>query len=139
VHVDGSTVRDYDTEQLWSAIGLVPSRYLFSGTVADNLRYASRCDRRGNVDRLRVAAADDFVRPNATAGDAGAQGGINFSAGSATIGDRACGDPPGLPSICSTTRFSALDVHTERGSAASLRDRHAESTGDCLAAHFDRG
>ena len=40
VHVDDIDVRDYDTEQLWSEIGLVPQRgYLFSGTVADNLRY----------------------------------------------------------------------------------------------------
>ena len=40
VLVDGVDVRDYHTERLWSAIGLVPQRgYLFSGTVADNLRY----------------------------------------------------------------------------------------------------
>ena len=38
--VDGVDVRDYDTEQLWSTIGVVPQRgYLFSGTVAENLRY----------------------------------------------------------------------------------------------------
>ncbi|ETZ99170.1 xenobiotic-transporting ATPase domain protein [Mycobacterium kansasii 732] len=38
--VDGIDVRDYGTEELWSAIGLVPQRgYLFSGTVADNLRF----------------------------------------------------------------------------------------------------
>ena len=40
VRIDGVDVRDYDTERLWAAIGLVPQRgYLFSGTVADNLRY----------------------------------------------------------------------------------------------------
>ena len=39
VSVDGIDVRDFDVERLWSAIGLVPQRgYLFSGTVADNLR-----------------------------------------------------------------------------------------------------
>src|SRR6202161_535661 len=38
--VDGVDVRDYATDQLWSALGVVPQRgYLFSGTVADNLRY----------------------------------------------------------------------------------------------------
>ena len=42
VLVDGVDVRDYDTERLWSAIGLVPQRgYLFSGTIADNLRYGA--------------------------------------------------------------------------------------------------
>ena len=40
VFVDEIDVRDYHTERLWSSIGLVPQRgYLFSGTVADNLRY----------------------------------------------------------------------------------------------------
>jgi ATP-binding cassette subfamily B protein len=39
VLIDDVDVRDYHTERLWSAIGLVPQRgYLFSGTVADNLR-----------------------------------------------------------------------------------------------------
>ena len=39
VTIDGIDVRDYDTERLWSAIGLVPQRgSLFTGTVADNLR-----------------------------------------------------------------------------------------------------
>src|SRR5690349_12573063 len=42
VSVDGIDVRDYQTERLWSAIGLVPQRgYLFSGTVAENLRYGA--------------------------------------------------------------------------------------------------
>ena len=40
VLVDGVDVRDRDIDELWSTIGLVPQRgYLFSGTVADNLRY----------------------------------------------------------------------------------------------------
>ncbi|MBX8689586.1 ATP-binding cassette domain-containing protein, partial [Mycobacterium sp. 20091114027_K0903767] len=42
VRVDGHDVRDLDLEQLWAAIGLVPQRgYLFSGTVAENLRYGA--------------------------------------------------------------------------------------------------
>ncbi|MCW2562888.1 MAG: ABC-type multidrug transport system, ATPase and permease component, partial [Mycobacterium sp.] len=63
VHVDGVDVRDYDIEQLWSAIGLVPQRgYLFSGTVADNLRYGKADASDEEMwDALRVAAADDFV------------------------------------------------------------------------------
>ena len=40
VSVDGVDVRRIDPELLWSKIGLVPQRgYLFSGTVASNLRY----------------------------------------------------------------------------------------------------
>ncbi|MFX7329167.1 ATP-binding cassette domain-containing protein, partial [Acinetobacter baumannii] len=40
VRVDGVDVRDLEPELLWSRIGLVPQRaFLFSGTVASNLRY----------------------------------------------------------------------------------------------------
>ena len=62
--VDGVDVRDFDPDLLWSRIGLVPQKpFLFSGTVASNLRY-------GNPDAtdeelwhaLRVAQAEDFVR-----------------------------------------------------------------------------
>ena len=41
VLVDGVSVRDVDPDALWARIGLVPQRpYLFSGTVASNLRFA---------------------------------------------------------------------------------------------------
>ena len=50
VRIDGVDVRDYHTERLWSRIGLVPQRgYLFSGTVADNLRYG-RADATEDAD-----------------------------------------------------------------------------------------
>ena len=61
--VDGVDVRDQQLERLWSTIGLVPQRaYLFSGTIADNLRF-------GNEDAtdeelwhaLEIAQAKDFV------------------------------------------------------------------------------
>src|SRR5690606_20249746 len=40
VLLDGVDVRDLDLDDLWSRIGLVPQKpFLFSGTVADNLRY----------------------------------------------------------------------------------------------------
>ncbi|MGU3654444.1 ABC transporter ATP-binding protein [Mycolicibacterium sp. A43C] len=82
--LDGVDVRDYDTEDLWGAVGLVPQRgYLFSGTVADNLRYGKAdADDDEMWDALRVAAADDFVRAHPEGLDMRvAQGGINFSGG----------------------------------------------------------
>ena len=84
VTVDGVEVRDCDPELLWSRIGLVPQKaFLFTGTVASNLRY-------GNPDAtdeelwraLRVAQAEDFVRD--MPGDLEApisQGGTNVSGG----------------------------------------------------------
>src|SRR6185312_17284907 len=64
VRVDGIDVRDLDIETLWAAIGLVPQRgYLFSGTVADNLRFGKSDATEDEMwAALRVAAADGFVR-----------------------------------------------------------------------------
>jgi ATP-binding cassette subfamily B protein len=64
VLVDGVDVRDYEPEALWRRIGLVPQRpYLFSGTVASNLRFA----RPDATDEelwaaLEIAQGSDFVR-----------------------------------------------------------------------------
>ncbi|MGO4299578.1 ABC transporter ATP-binding protein [Leifsonia sp. RAF41] len=84
VMVDGVDVADLDPEVLWSRIGIVPQRpYLFSGTVASNLRY-------GNPDAtddelwhaLEVAQARDFVAEMPEGLDAPiAQGGTNVSGG----------------------------------------------------------
>ncbi|MFA5552515.1 MAG: ABC transporter ATP-binding protein, partial [Trueperaceae bacterium] len=84
VRVDGVDVRDYEPAALWARIGLVPQRaYLFSGTVASNLRY-------GNPDAteeqmwgaLEVAQALDFVAemPGGLEAEI-AQGGTNVSGG----------------------------------------------------------
>ncbi|MEU5214064.1 ABC transporter ATP-binding protein [Streptomyces sp. NPDC020742] len=84
VLVDGEDVRTLDEQTLARAIGLVPQKpYLFSGTVATNLRY-------GNPDAtdeelwhaLETAQARDFVAAMEGGLDAPiAQGGTNVSGG----------------------------------------------------------
>ncbi|MFC1416452.1 ABC transporter ATP-binding protein [Streptacidiphilus cavernicola] len=84
VLVDGVDVRDLDPALLAKTVGLVPQKpYLFSGTVASNLRY-------GNPDAtdqelwaaLETAQAKDFVEKLAEGLDAPiAQGGTNVSGG----------------------------------------------------------
>ncbi|MBU1587453.1 MAG: ABC transporter ATP-binding protein/permease [Actinobacteria bacterium] len=84
VLVDGVDVKQLDPDLLWGRIGLVPQRaYLFSGTVASNLRY-------GNPDAtddelwaaLETAQAKDFVSEMPEGLDAPiAQGGTNVSGG----------------------------------------------------------
>src|SRR5579875_365919 len=84
VLIDGVDVRDLDPDDLWSRIGLVPQKaYLFSGTIASNLRY-------GDPDAtdeqlwaaLTTAQAADFVRemPDGLESEI-AQGGTNVSGG----------------------------------------------------------
>jgi ATP-binding cassette subfamily B multidrug efflux pump len=131
VRVDGVDVRDYDTEQLWSAIGLVPQRgYLFSGTVAENLRYG-KADATDHEmwEALRVAAADDFVRANADGLSMPvAQGGINFSGGQRQrlAIARAVIRRPAI--YLFDDAFSALDVHTDAKVRSALREVSAGST-----------
>ena len=131
VLIDGYDVRDYHTEQLWSAIGLVPQRgYLFSGTVADNLRYGKADATDEEMwDALRVAAADDFVRANADGlAMPVAQGGINFSGGQRQrlAIARAVIRRPAI--YLFDDAFSALDVHTDARVRAALSDVNAQST-----------
>ena len=84
VLVDGVDVRELDPDLLWSRIGLIPQKpFLFSGTVASNLRY-------GKPDAtdeelwaaLRTAQAKDFVSamPEKLDGPI-SQGGTNVSGG----------------------------------------------------------
>jgi ABC-type multidrug transport system fused ATPase/permease subunit len=129
VEVGGLDVRDRDVDELWSTIGLVPQRgYLFSGTVAENLRYGKADATEHEMwDALRVAAADDFVRTHADGLQMRvAQGGINFSGGQRQrlAIARAVIRRPAI--YVFDDAFSALDVHTD----ALVRARLAEITPD---------
>ncbi len=131
VLIDGVDVRDYDTERLWSAIGLVPQRgYLFSGTVAENLRYGKADATEEDMwEALRVAAADDFVRAHADGLQMRvAQGGTNFSGGQRQrlAIARAVIRRPAI--YLFDDAFSALDVHTDLHIRRALRETAADST-----------
>jgi ATP-binding cassette subfamily B protein len=126
VLVDDVDVRDYHTERLWSAIGLVPQRgYLFSGTVAENLRIGKADASDEEMwEALRVADAEGFVRAHGPA-DSGldmrvAQGGINFSGGQRQrlAIARAVIRRPTI--YLFDDAFAALDVHTDARVRASL-------------------
>lgn len=84
VRVDGVDVRDYDPDELWQRIGLVQQRaFLFSGTVASNLRYGDpQASDEQLWDALDLAQARDFVEALPEGLDAPiAQGGTNVSGG----------------------------------------------------------
>ncbi|WP_099042437.1 ABC transporter ATP-binding protein [Mycobacterium neglectum] len=131
VRMDGVDVRDFDPEQLWAAIGVVPQRgYLFSGTVADNLRYGKADATDDEMwHALTVAAADDFVRdhPDGLTMRV-AQGGINFSGGQRQrlAIARAVIRRPAV--YLFDDAFSALDVRTDARVRTALGEESAEST-----------
>ncbi|MDO3403257.1 ABC transporter ATP-binding protein [Mycolicibacterium neoaurum] len=129
--LDGVDVRDYDTEDLWGVVGLVPQRgYLFSGTVADNLRYGKAdADDVEMWDALRVAAADDFVRAHPDGLDMRvAQGGINFSGGQRQrlAIARAVIRRPAV--YLFDDAFSALDTRTDARVQTALRQVSGSAT-----------
>ncbi|HYN69189.1 MAG TPA: ABC transporter ATP-binding protein [Candidatus Eisenbacteria bacterium] len=63
VLVDGLDVRDVDREALWKRIGVIPQKaFLFTGTVADNLRFGDPTATDEDLWRaLEIAQARDFV------------------------------------------------------------------------------
>ena len=84
VSVDGVDVRQLDPDLLWSKIGLVPQQgYLFSGTVASNLRYGRPDATEAEMwAALETAQARDFVEDMPDGLEAPiAQGGTNVSGG----------------------------------------------------------
>jgi ATP-binding cassette, subfamily B, multidrug efflux pump len=84
VLVDGVDVRELDPDLLWARIGLVPQRpYLFSGTVASNLRYGNpQASDEELWEALATAQARDFVEAMPAKLEAPiAQGGTNVSGG----------------------------------------------------------
>ena len=131
VLIDGVDVREQTLEQVWSRIGLVPQRaYLFSGTVASNLRF-------GNEDAtddelwhaLEVAQARDFVEemPGGLESPID-QGGTNVSGGQRQrlAIARALVKKPAI--LLFDDCFSALDAGTDARLRAALRADTKNST-----------
>ena len=84
IEVNGVDVRDQRQETLWASIGLVPqTAFLFSGTVASNLRFGRPDATDEQLWRaLEIAQARDFVSAMAGMLDAPIdQGGTNVSGG----------------------------------------------------------
>lgn len=131
VLIDGVDVRQVDPDLLWGRIGLVPQRaYLFTGTVATNLRFgAPEATDEELWEALRVAQAEDFVRAMPEGLDSAiAQGGTNVSGGQRqrlAIARALVKHPPVLVFDDS---FSALDTSTDARLRAALDRAAADAT-----------
>lgn len=130
VLVDGVDVRELDPDLLWSRIGLVPQKaYLFSGTIATNLRYGKPDATDDELwAALETAQAADFVRAMPDQLDAPiAQGGTNVSGGQRqrlSIA-RALVKKPDI--YVFDDSFSALDVVTDARLRAALAAETAQA------------
>lgn len=131
VLVDGVDVRELDPEVLWRRIGLVPQRaYLFTGTVASNLRYGNPDATDAELwEALEIAQARDFVEAMPEKLDAPiAQGGTNVSGGQRQrlAIARALVRKPEI--YLFDDSFSALDLATDARLRAALRPQTADAT-----------
>jgi ATP-binding cassette, subfamily B, multidrug efflux pump len=131
VRVDGVDVRDLEPDVLWSRLGLVPQRaFLFSGTVASNLRHGKPDATDEEIwEALRVAQAEDFVRAMPEGLDAAiTQGGTNVSGGQRQrlAIARAVIRRPEI--YLFDDSFSALDLATDARLRAALRPITREAT-----------
>ncbi|MFI7680702.1 ABC transporter ATP-binding protein [Actinophytocola sp. NPDC049390] len=121
--VNGVDVRDLDPDVLRGRIGLVPQQaYLFTGTVASNLRYGKSDATDDELwQALDIAQARDFVEEMGGLESAIAQGGTNVSGGQRqrlSIA-RALVRRPEI--YLFDDAFSALDLSTDAALRAALR------------------
>ncbi|RZU63082.1 ABC transporter ATP-binding protein [Zhihengliuella halotolerans] len=131
VLIDGVNVAALDRKTLSRAVAAVPQRpYLFSGTVASNLRYGKSDASEAELwDALSIAQAADFVRDKDGGLEAPiSQGGTNVSGGQRQrlCIARALVARPWV--YLFDDSFSALDVTTDANVRAALAENIAEAT-----------
>jgi len=131
VLIDGVDVRDMNQEDVWAAIGFIPQKaFLFSGTVASNLRYGDEAASDEDLwHALRVAQAADFVAEMPGQLDAPiTQGGANVSGGQRQrlAIARALVKRPEI--YVFDDSFSALDFKTDSQLRSALKRETVDST-----------
>jgi ATP-binding cassette, subfamily B, multidrug efflux pump len=131
VLLDGVDIRQLAQERLWSCLGLVPQRaFLFSGTVATNLRFGKESATDEELwQALEIAQARDFVEalPDGL-GSRIDQAGANLSGGQRQrlAIARALVRRPAV--YLFDDSFSALDYGTDARLRAALRRETADAT-----------
>ncbi|AFS78833.1 ABC transporter ATP-binding/permease protein [Gottschalkia acidurici 9a] len=131
VLVDGVDVEDYDIEVLRQKIGYVPQKaLLFTGTIADNLRYGKHD---ATIQELRYAAkiaqAEDFINQKPDGFETFlSEGGSNLSGGQKQrlAIARAIIRRPDI--YIFDDSFSALDYQTDLKLRTALKDETKNST-----------
>ena len=129
--VDGVDVRDQDREALWDRIALVPQKaFLFSGTVASNLRFGDAdADDETLWRALTTAQGRDFVAAMPEGLDSPiTQGGTNVSGGQRQRLAIARALVRGADIIVFDDSFSALDVATDARLRAALAEELEDAT-----------
>ncbi|MEB5882112.1 ABC transporter ATP-binding protein/permease [Enterococcus gallinarum] len=131
VLIDGIDVREYSLSALRNKIGFIPQKaLLFTGTIAENLRYGKEDATQADLERaVEIAQAADFIAKTPDGFDARlAEGGTNFSGGQKQrlAIARALIRRPEI--YIFDDSFSALDYQTDAKLRARLKKETTEST-----------
>ena len=131
IRIDDVDVRDMRLEDLWARIGVIPQKaFLFSGTVASNLRYGGEGATEDDLwDALGIAQAREFVSEMNGGLEAEIdQGGTNVSGGQRQrlAIARALVKRPEI--YIFDDSFSALDFKTDSMLRAALRRETEDAT-----------
>lgn len=131
VLIDGVDVRALDREVLWGRIGFIPQKaFLFSGTVASNLRFGDEAATDDELWRaLEIAQGRDFVEAMEGGLEASiTQGGTNVSGGQRQRLAIARALVKRAPIVVFDDSFSALDFSTDARLRAALRKELGDVT-----------
>jgi ATP-binding cassette subfamily B multidrug efflux pump len=131
VLIDGIDVRKYSLAGLRNKIGFIPQKaLLFTGTIAENLRYGKEDATQEDLERaVEIAQASEFISRTPDGFDARlAEGGTNFSGGQKQrlAIARAVIRRPEI--YIFDDSFSALDYQTDAKLRARLKKETTEST-----------
>lgn len=129
--IDGVDVRKYKLSKLRQKIGFIPQKaLLFTGTIAENLRYGKEDATQEEMERAAdIAQAADFISKKADGYDEHlSEGGANFSGGQKQrlAIARAIIRRPEI--YIFDDSFSALDYQTDAKLRARLKKETTEST-----------
>ncbi len=131
IRVNGVDIRESSQEEVRSKIGFVPQKaLLFSGTIAENIRFGKRDATQAEIEHAaRIAQAEDFISRMDDGYDAViSQGGSNISGGQKqrlSIA-RALIRKPDI--YIFDDSFSALDYKTDANLRAALKDETKQAT-----------
>ena len=129
--IDGVNVKDYQLSALRNKIGYIPQKaLLFTGTIADNLRYGKEDATLEEMERaIDIAQATEFVSQKPQGYDEPlSEGGTNFSGGQKqrlAIARAIIRNPE---TYIFDDSFSALDYQTDANLRARLKKETTEST-----------
>ncbi|WP_206856546.1 ABC transporter transmembrane domain-containing protein [Candidatus Enterococcus mangumiae] len=129
--IDGVDVRKYQLSKLRQKIGFIPQKaLLFTGTIAENLRYGKEDATQEEMERAAdIAQATDFISKKADGYDEHlSEGGANFSGGQKQrlAIARAIIRRPEI--YIFDDSFSALDYQTDAKLRARLKKETTDST-----------